>query len=336
MTQKWRAGAGVIGRYDQVADRMYPVENPSGDAVYPWSLEYNPHGKDGAGIITAVLGPHTAECFVSPEMRADGALFTHFGILNVIKSVDGSGKLYLGELKINGARQDLSRDPGWEQHNNRAKYKTTHVRPWFDVGWSESHNAGGARPGEIGGHFYRGDCRDPSRLSYYGARLGTLTLDRSLRARGRLSFHRGVSDSTTLLGFFHHERSIRVNESQKNATPEDFLGFALEGPSSEGFYAYPVCRPRSGDTSVGLDRTCPRIYPDGSSHEWALAYDPAGAAGRGTLTVSLDGESKTLELSDGARGSGAEFDRFGFVSTWIDGNGQTIYLDDLVYTASQE
>jgi hypothetical protein len=336
MTQKWRAGAGVIGRHDQVKDRMHPIENPSGDSIYNWSLAYNPSGTDGNGIITAKLGTHTAACPVTPELRADGALFTHFGILNVIKSVDGSGKLYIGELVINGKKQNLSHDPGWEGHNNHAKYKTIHVRPWFDVGWSDSNHADGTRPGEIGGHFYRGDCRDASRLGYYGARLGTLTLDRPLRARGRISFHRGVSDSTTLIGFFHHERSIRVNQSQNNGTPENFLGFALEGPSSEGFFVYPVCRPHSGDTSVGFDRTCPRIYPDDSSHEWTLEYDPAGAGGQGTLVVSLDGQSKTLELIEGTQTTGAKFDRFGFVSTWIDGNGQTIYLDNLAYTTSQD
>jgi hypothetical protein len=336
MTKKWRAGAGIIGRYDQEADRMHPVENRSGDIIYPWSLEYNPHGKNGNGIITAKLGTHSAACMVTSELREDGALFTHFGILNVIKSVDGSGRLFLGDLTINGKKQNLSHDPGWERHNNRANYRTTQVRPWFDVGWSKSNNAGGNHPGEIGGHFYRGDCREASRLGYYGARLGTLTLDRPLRARGRISFHRGVSDSTTLIGFFHHQRSIRVNESQKNAIPESFLGFALEGPSSEGFFIYPVCRPRSGDAKVGLDRTCPRIYPDGSSHEWTLDYDPAGAGGRGSLILSLDGKSKTLELVEATRSTGATFDRFGFVSTWIDGNGQTVYLDDLAFTARQD
>jgi hypothetical protein len=87
---------------------------------------------------------------------------------------------------------------------------------------------------------------------------------------------------------------------------------------------------------VGFDRSCPRLYPDGTAHEWTLDYDPAGASGRGTLTISVDGKAKTLELSDGARAIRTDLDRFGFVSTWIDGNGQTVYLDDLSYTAGPE
>lgn len=36
------------------------------------------------------------------------------------------------------------------------------------------------------------------------------------------------------------------------------------------------------------------------------------------------------------RNKGTRFDRFGLVTTWIDGNSQTIYLDDLKYTWKQE
>lgn len=336
MTQKWRAGAGIIGTYNAETDRNHPVEIPCGDMIYPWSLEYDPSGDEkGAGIIRARIGEYTATTPVTPQLRADGITLTHFGILNVIKSVDGGGKLYIGDLTINGKKQDLSRDPKWEEHQNRRRYKTTHVRPWFDVGWSDSQNSGGKSRGEIGGFFYRGDCREANKLGYYGDRLSTLTLDKPIRARGRISFHRGVSDSTTLFGFFHHAKSVRVNDSQKSGTPENFLGFALEGPSSEGFYIYPVARGLVHDASVGFDRACPRIYPDGASHEWSLEYDPAGANGLGTLTVALDGQSWTLELRDDTKPSGAEFDRFGYVSPWIDGNGQTTYLDDLTYTVSQ-
>ena len=44
-TSKWRAGAGVIGRYDRERDRMHPIELPSGDTAYPWSLSYDPDGR---------------------------------------------------------------------------------------------------------------------------------------------------------------------------------------------------------------------------------------------------------------------------------------------------
>ncbi|HJZ91353.1 MAG TPA: hypothetical protein VKE40_10810 [Gemmataceae bacterium] len=66
-----------------------------------------------------------------------------------------------------------------------------------------------------------------------------------------------------------------------------------------------------------------------------LAYDPAAADGCGRIVVTLDGKATTLDLGPGRRTIGARFDRFGLVTTWIDGNGQRSYFDDLTYTCEQ-
>jgi hypothetical protein len=50
----------------------------------------------------------------------------------------------------------------------------------------------------------------------------------------------------------------------------------------------------------------------------------------------LDREAVTLDLGKGHRAAGARLDRFGLVTTWIDGNGQKVYFDDLTYTARQD
>ena len=192
--------------------------------------------------------------------------------------------------------------------------------------------------GEIGGQTFRGDSRvefNGLRMAYYGARLNeTLTLNHPLHAEGKLGFHRGVSDSTTLIGFFHSAGSVRSNDSQESATPENFVGAAIEGPSAEGFYFYPT---------YGLDQegvradggrgtpTPPYIYPNGASRRWTLDYDPNGNGGTGSITVTLDGQAVTLNLDSGHKQIGANFDRFGMITTHIDGSGQTIYFDDITY-----
>lgn len=51
------------------------------------------------------------------------------------------------------------------------------------------------------------------------------------------------------------------------------------------------------------------------------------------MTVTLASNSITLDLDAGHRTSGADFDRFGLVTTWIDGAGQHVYFDDLTYTS---
>jgi len=55
--------------------------------------------------------------------------------------------------------------------------------------------------------------------------------------------------------------------------------------------------------------------------------------GRGAyIIVTLDGQAVTLNLDPGHKQIGAHFDRFGMITTHIDGGGQTVYFDDLTYT----
>ncbi|GMU91889.1 MAG: hypothetical protein AMXMBFR4_09470 [Candidatus Hydrogenedentota bacterium] len=331
-TCKWRAGAGVIGQVDRAADRVRPIEIPS-TGSHDWSLEYDPHGNHGTGTIVAVFDGYRSECNLSPEHRADGASFNRFGLLNVIKSVDGPGVMWIGNLDVMGKTINLDSDPKWEGRGNRITYLSEEVRPRFNFGFSPTHHAKGAAPGEIGGLFFRGDCRYPDRLAYYGARIETLTLAKAIKASGKVTFHRGVSDSTTLFGFFHSEHSVHVNPSQKFGLPMDVLGFCIEGPSAEGFFVYPVYRVHGDEQSSGyIEGGMPRIYPDSATHEWKLEYIPPTDTIEGCISLTFDGMTVKRLLLQEDFAVGAQFNRFGFVTPWIDGNGQVVYLDDLTYT----
>jgi hypothetical protein len=147
---------------------------------------------------------------------------------------------------------------------------------------------------------------------------------------------RAVSDSTASIGFYNSTWSMRTSASQQQSTPMDFLGINIEGPSSEGFFFYPVYRVH-GDAAKVLD--CRggkghRIYPDRKVHTWFLAYDPEGTNGRGRITVGLDEKTCELDLDSGHKQTGATFNRFGICTPWIDGNSVTAYFDDLIYTCS--
>lgn len=334
-TGKWRAGAGIIGQYDRVRDRMYAKELPTG-RVYRWSIKYDPNGNGGNGLITATLDGDVASCELGSGHKADGASFNHFGILNVMKQFDNAGTLWLDDITINGAREDFTVDPQWNESGNRRTYETLNVRPRFDFGYSPTQFATGKTAGELGGLFFRGDCRYAERLAAYGDRLAALTLDRPLHASGKVCLRRGVSDSTTLIGFYHSARSLWMNPSQQCATPKDFLGIAIEGPSGDGFYFYPVYRNHGDGTGNAVKAHPPHIYPDGSAHDWTLEYDPAAANGNGRITVTLDAQVVHMNLAPGDRDAGAQFDRFGLVTPWIDGNGQSVYFDDLAYTCLQD
>lgn len=330
-SSRWRAGAGIIGTYDPATDRNSAKELPCGVA-HKWSLDYDPNGEGGKGTITLKIGDDKAVSILDSGHRADGATFNRFGFLNVVKSFDGANEIWIGDLTLNGERQDLTSDPGWEGIRNRMSYKTSGVRPRFDFGYSATRYAGGKVAGELGGMFYRGDCRYPQKLGCYGDRIGPLNLEKPLHAAGTVVMRRGVSDSTTSLGFYHSTKSMTVNESQQFGAPRDYLGIQIEGPSREGFYFYPGYRNDGGGVSPGYPVNPPHILPDGAVHHWTLDYDPAAAEGRGRIIATLDGARASIDFNPGDKAAGATFDRFGLVTPWIDGNGQEVYFDDLEYT----
>ncbi len=330
-TGLWRAGGASFGGEAAI---------PSGAADYPFSLNYDPNGTGGLGTVSATLGSYSTVMTLDSGHKADGAMFNRFGILNVMKSADDPGQIWLDNVTINGEPHSFNSDPGWDQRNNRRTYTSTNVRPRFDFGYSPGSNfAGGQSGGEIGGHTFRGDSRvefNGRRMAYYGARLNeTLSLNQPLHAEGKVGFHRGVSDSTTLIGFFHSDGSMRSNNSQDSATPENFVGAAIEGPSAEGFYLYPTYGVEQEGVRASGGRgtpTPPTIYPDGQSRHWTLDYHPDGNGEGGSIIVTLNGQTVTLNLDPGHKQIGAQFNRFGIITTHIDGSGQTVYFDDLTYT----
>ncbi len=333
-TSRWRAGAGIIGRMEPgtgTETRLIPS-----DRSYAWKLTYDPNGRDGSGILSFTLGESTATCRIDAGHRADGASFTHFGLLPVLKAWDSPGEAWLDDVTIGAEHFNFAQDPKWDGLRNRSSYQTKDTRPRFDFGWSPTHFAGGKAAGELGGLIFRGDCREAARLAAFGDRISRLTLNQRLIARGKISMRRGVSDSTASIGFYNSVSSLRVNPAQNQSIPMDYLGINIEGPSAEGFFFYPVYRVHGESAGASDPRRAPRIYPDGKVHDWSLKYDPEGTAGKGQVTLTLDANSTQLDLDASAKNIGASFDRFGICTPWIDGNSVTVYFDDLEYTCSAE
>jgi hypothetical protein len=337
-TSKWRAGGDSPGGFATVKDPKsgrIALRGFRTGVKHDWSLRYDPEGNNGGGSVTVTLGGETAVCHLDKGHKADGATFNRFGLLPVLKSADGGGEIWLDDVMIEEKTDDFVRDPGWEGFGNRREYQTADVRPRFDFGYSSTHHADGKAAGELGGLVFRGDCRYRDRLAGYGDRLATLTMDKPLSASGKVALRRGVSDSTTLLGFYHSEDSLAVNESQSSGLPSSFLGVAVEGPSREGFLFYPAYRVGGDGQGYANGDDRPHILPDGKAHDWSLKYDPMAANGNGRIVVTFDGAKVALDLGKGHRKTRAQFNRFGLVTTWIDGNAQRIYFDDLTYTCGQ-
>ena len=338
-TSKWRAG-GDTTPFPSVTDPKTGRWNLIGfacDESLKWTLTYDPQGNQGQGAVTATIGNHTAICNLDGLHRREGAMFNRFGMMNVMKSADRGSEAWFDDIAVNGREAEtFSRDPKWDGRNNRRTMPSRLVRPWFDFGFSNTNFAGGKDQGELGGQIFRGDCRYSDRMACYGDRVGPLTLEKGLKASGKIAMTRGVSDSTTLFGFYHSQASMRRNESQSDGLPESVVGIHIEGPSREGFRFYPVLRMKGGTSRFGSVQQFPSIYPDGKSHDWNMEYNPEGADGKGRITVTLDGKSNTFDFEAGEKARGTTFDRFGIVTSWIDGNSQNVYWDDISYTVAQE
>ncbi len=337
-TSRWRAGGDNPKPFPSRPDRATGRRVQKGfaaNAVHKWSLRYDPSANQGRGVVTATIDGATAVCYLDPGHKQDGAKFNRFGLLNVMKQYDDGGELWLDDVTINGETEHFDQDPDWEQLQNRRTYVSTNVRPRFDFGYSTTQFAAGRGKGELGGLIFRGDCRYADRMAYYAYQVESLTLDKRLTAAGKVALRRGVSDSTTLIGFFHSTKSMKVNKSQATGIPNNFIGVAIEGPSREGFLFYPLYRAAGDAQGVAAGNHRPRILPDGRAHDWKFDYSPSATGGLGEIAVALDKKTVVLELGLGHRTTGTQFDRFGIVTTWIDGNGQHIYFDDLTYTFKQ-
>jgi uncharacterized protein YjiK len=335
-TSRWRAGGDTPGGFATVSDpvtrRLQLKGFPTGPKVHEWSLEYDPQGNGGTGSIRVTLDGETALCHLDRGHKGDGAKFNHFGLLTVMKQADTGGEIWIDDVAINGETERFDRDPNWVGAGNHRTYSTDVVRPRFDFGYSPTNFAGG-KAGEMGGLIFRGDGRYAHMMAFYGDRLEELTLAKPLRASGRISLRRAVTDSDVLLGFFHATESLNSGGKDAIGTPPDFLGVTIGGPSREGFMISPCYRLHGTETG-SADRG-PYVLPNGAAHDWSFEYLPPSADGGGNLVVTLDGERVSLPIPQQHLAIGARFDRFGLISTHIDGNGQHLYFDDVTYTWTQ-
>lgn len=337
-TSRWRAGGDSPGGFATEIDPKTKRKNLVGfegkDKTHSWSITYDPKANDGNGSISVTFDNEKSVCNLTAEHRRDGAKFDRFGVMPVMKHADDGGECWLGDIAINGIKDDFSKDPKWDAKGNDRDYMSYDRRPRFNFGYSETNFAGGNKSGELGGLIFSGDIRYPSRMAYYADKLEPLALDKPLHASGKLSLHRGTTDSGVMLGFFHSKESIRTNPAQDTSIPNSFLGLYVTGPSRQGFFASPVYRTLNGERGSVKGDDQPHVYPDRAVHQWQLDYEPEGRKGK--LKLKVNEKTVAIEVSEKDRDAKTIFDRFGIVTTWIDGNGQKIYFDDLKYTVSQK
>ncbi len=330
-----------------IPGKFRPTSIRNDGTRYDWKLDYDPAGAGGKGQFTFTLHsdshkpgefsdsdisepfkqearkrfPDTTTFTVDlPEgFKQQPTTFDHFGLMNATKP-GGSMKIYFGDLHYLDQAQNFSKDPHWDASGNRKTYQTSEVAGSQNFGFSDTNFAGGAKAGEMGGTMWRTE----GPVASYADRVGPLTLDDHLIARGKLAFPVGSPDSGMLLGWFN-SKTVDQKDGLK-----DFLGVRVEGPTRVGHYFAPVVA--GNDGSGSKIAKAPVLVPDKKPHDWSIEYDPKANGGNGAVVVHLDDESATLNL-DPRKHLNANFDRFGIFTPRVGGSQVKIYFDDLTYTA---
>ena len=276
-TRNHRTGGG--GAFE--GERYQTTKTPpfqAGAAVHQWSLDYDPAGADGNGLLALRIDNRRYEVALPPGHRADGATLNRFGIWNV-QTPGAQLELYVDDLVVDGVEHRFDEDPAWDAVGNHAQFAERVIRPYHDFGFSPTGHCGSA-VGELGGIIFRDE-----RPAYYAAPLKRLSLDDELRASGKITLHKAGSDSGVYVGWFNGQVKQR-NETPEHESPQkNYLAIMIEGPSRVGHFFRP-----SYGTSTGAGRTAdgedthgqlawPVIRPDASVHTWSLHYRPDGAGG---------------------------------------------------------
>jgi hypothetical protein len=318
-TRSWLTGGGATfeGRYQTTKTKPFLADG----TVHRWSLDYDPKGAAGNGLITFVLDGTSHTQALAPGHKVDGAEFNRFGVFNQQLTGDGM-EVYFGDWTLDGQPMDLTNEPGWEAHGNRTEFRDRDRRPFHDFGWKPTHTAGKGA-GEIGGIIWR-DVKP----AYYGAKTKPLTLDHRLSASGVIAFHRAGSDSGVCFGWFDSRAKGHTPAVEGHQNARSVLAIAIEGPSRVGHYFRPEYWSATGAGNSAKEG--PLIRPDGTKHRWALEYEPKGDGGE--MRVTFDGKIQTLAISPEHRRMGASFDRFGIFNIQTGGHFVDLALDDLSFT----
>jgi hypothetical protein len=326
-THAWQAGGMFVNAAGGGQERLVRelkssalLRIPPNGAKHAWSYLYDPAAANGAGEIIFSFDGVESRLPLQSALRKVGASFNRFGLF--APRIPGRHIVaYFDDLTLNGRPQDFGSDPQWEGVGNRERFRDDAQYGHNDFGFRPSHHAGG-EAGEMGGRFFSCNPGEDEFKAYYGDRVGKLTFNHRLSARGKFTAREFSTDSSFALGWFN---------AKKQGWPlENFVGVYFDSLSSDGRIAAPLYGTSQGNKREGGAFL---IFEPGQQYDWALEYDPAAADGRGAITFTLASKSVTLPLNDGDKARGALLDRFGvFNLQWANSKWCEVYLDDLSYT----
>jgi hypothetical protein len=290
-----------------------------------WSLEKHPEKIKGK--ITFTFDGQSVSYYLLPGHQDLPTIMNRFGVYNV-QMYTGSMEFYLSDLVINDKKIDLSQDPYWQGLNNKVTFVEKDFHSRHNYGFAQT-NWAGEKPGEIGGRFWGTEVIDPLH-GYYAADIGELTLEDPIKFSGKICFPEGAVDGRMLIGYFNKEEKMApVKGEYKGNPPHQYLGLEVMDQSSVGYNLTAVCSPRQ---DISEEKRGPIIIPDRISRQFTFEYNP-GAGKSGRITVTLDNDEFSYDLTAEQRKTGSTFNRFGLLNPRKGGKYVDVYFDDLIYSS---
>ena len=326
-TRAWQAGGMFVngsggGQQRNVSELSNAalLRIPPDGSRHSWTYKYDPAGANGAGEIIFTFDGAESRLALRPELRKAGASFNRFGIF--APRIPGRHMVvYFDDLIIKDQNEEFNEDPHWDELGNREGFPDPAPYGQNEFGFSPSNHAGGKR-GELGGRLFSCNPDEDAFKAYYGDRVGTLTLNHRLRARGKFVAKEFSIDSSFALGWF--------NAKRQGWPLENFVGVYFDSLSTAGRIVAPLYGTSRGSKR---EKGAFLIFEPDKQYDWTLEYDPMAAEGRGSITFTLGSQSVTLPLRDGDKALGALLNRFGiFNLQWANSKWCQVYLDDLTYT----
>jgi hypothetical protein len=290
--------------------------------TYRWELDFDPDGT--AGRVGVIVGQAlVAEAQIPIAARADGARLDRFGLATEVNGAGAPLSLDVGNVVLEGAHQDLRRDPAWDSRANRISYRDCQTGSRAsDFGWT------GPADRRVGGIVWRTDEHHPAQRAFYADRTSRLTLNDPLTVKGTLQLRRANSDSATLLGWFDAARDAG---GRAGSAPPSFLGLRIDGVTRSGLQVAPVASPAHGrprSAKAGIP-----ITPGRRTVPFALRYHPRRGPG-GRIDLRVGDRTVSWDLNARVRRHGAVFDHFGLRTLELGGSWQEVYFGDLRYTVA--
>ena len=278
------------------------------------------------GRITFTFDGRSVSYYLIPGHESLPSEINRFGIYNM-QIYTGKLKFYLSDLVINQKKIDLSENPHWEGYNNKVTFVERDFHARQNFGYTQT-NWAGKEPGEIGGEFWGTEVNDPS-FGFYADNVGKLSLNDRIKFSGMINFVKGAVDGRMLIGYFNkYKREAPIEGEYKGNPPNQFMGIEIMDQTRLGYTFTAVCSP---EQKISFEKRGPVIIPDQIRRHFTFDYNPnMGKAGR--ITVTLDNNSFTADLTSEQRKEGALFDHFGLLNPRKGGKYVEVYFDDLSYS----